>query len=78
MLIIAGLGVVLFLEDRPIHSESRALRSAPRIHQPPPFRVTDGELRLSVRYFSLKDVQILQQVLAGDKYEAIAVEQGGL
>ena len=76
-LIIAGLGVLLFIEDLPIHPEAAALRSVPRIHQHrPPFTVTDAELRLSARYFSLRDVQILQRVLAGDKYEAIAAEQG--
>jgi DNA-binding CsgD family transcriptional regulator len=74
-LIIGGLGVLLFMQD--IRIEPLAAQPPTGI-QPPraPFTVSDAELKLSARYFSPRDVQILQQILARDKYEAIAAEQG--
>jgi DNA-binding CsgD family transcriptional regulator len=77
LLIMAGLGGLLFLENLSLRIRLEAPHAGTGMATlTPPFMVTDSELRLSAPYFSRRDAQILQRVLAGDKYESIALEQG--
>jgi hypothetical protein len=74
LLLIAGLAGMLFMRE--IKTLKEAGRQNGKFPYNPAFSVTGSELRLSRNAFTGRDIQILQKILNGDKYEAVASEFG--
>lgn len=74
LLLIAGLVGILFMRE--IKTLKEMGKQNGKFPYNPAFSVTGSELRLSRNTFTGRDIQILQKILNGDKYEAVASEFG--